>query len=138
MGLLAFAPIAAWGVSSTAFFSYERLVIEAIRKRLWYLSIDSATLSRFASDYTNAVPKSSLSIMLIAIGVNVDALFPHISRLRNRVEYFEEYVATYFLNCSDFFHNGADESREVKYLGISFADIYERPCNNPFAKFEDL
>jgi hypothetical protein len=44
-------------------------------------------------------------------------------------------VYTNYLLSTDFFRNGADESRPVRYL--SYYDPAVTPCNNPFARFDD-
>ncbi len=51
-----------------------------------------------------------------------------------RLEALEERICTAFLMSSDFFKNGADESRPVRYLAL-----YEPTrigCANPFARFD--
>jgi hypothetical protein len=40
-----------------------------------------------------------------------------------------------YLLSTDFFRNGADESRLVRYL--SYYDRAITPCNNPFARFDN-
>jgi hypothetical protein len=44
-------------------------------------------------------------------------------------------VYTRYLLSTDFFRNGADESRLVTYIG--FYDPALTPCNNPFATFDE-
>jgi hypothetical protein len=44
---------------------------------------------------------------------------------------FDEAVVTAFLLSSDFFQNGADETRTVRYL--AYYDPYKYACGNPFA-----
>jgi hypothetical protein len=51
-----------------------------------------------------------------------------------RIEALEARICTTFLMSSDFFKNGADESRPVRYLAL-----YEPTrvgCANPFARFD--
>jgi hypothetical protein len=51
-----------------------------------------------------------------------------------RVEALEERICAAFLMSSDFFRNGADEKRPVRYLAL-----YEPTkvgCTNPFARFD--
>jgi hypothetical protein len=44
-------------------------------------------------------------------------------------------VYTDYLLSTDFFRQGADESRRVHYVG--FYDPSVTPCNNPLARFDD-
>ena len=49
------------------------------------------------------------------------------------IRHGEERIVTNYLLSSDFFVNGADESRTVRYLG--FYDPL-RACSNPFARLD--
>jgi hypothetical protein len=44
-------------------------------------------------------------------------------------------ACTNYLMSTDFFRNGADESRLVRYVG--YYDQAVTPCNNPLARFDD-
>jgi hypothetical protein len=44
-------------------------------------------------------------------------------------------VYTNYLLSSDFFKNGADQSRLIRYIG--YYDPAITPCNNPLARFDD-
>jgi hypothetical protein len=50
---------------------------------------------------------------------------------RSRLAKFEDNLVANYLLSSDFFLNGADESRVVKY--VAYYDPL-RPCQNPFAR----
>jgi len=51
--------------------------------------------------------------------------------MRGKMRLLEDEVVGEFLLSTDFFHRGADEKRELRYLGVF--DPYERQCMNPFA-----
>jgi hypothetical protein len=52
-------------------------------------------------------------------------------RFGNALRHGEDHVVTQFLISSDFFINGADTSRVVKYRSWYGAQV---PCGNPFAR----
>jgi hypothetical protein len=67
----------------------------------------------------------------------IKPLYMHVSmspgsRIGNALRHGEERIVTNYLLSSDFFINGADESRVVRYLGY-YDPI--RACGNPFAQF---
>lgn len=57
----------------------------------------------------------------------------HLTReMRGKMRRFEDEVVGEFLLSTDFFYRGADETRELRYLGVF--DPYERQCMNPFVE----
>lgn len=108
-------------------------IIATIRKRLSYLRLDDAGLRRFADDLTATHKFSSIRLRVVA------AAAPLYQRLEPRgwttvgpsVRHSEDRVTTQYLLSSDFFINGADENRLVRYLGLYDA---MQPCTNPFAR----
>jgi hypothetical protein len=98
--------------------------------------MDPADLEKFAADFQNIISArrrylgswSGLMTPLYAI-VDIFDLTPFSADFKS----FEEFAVTQFLLSSDFFENGANLNKPVKY--ISLYDPYETGCDNPFAKF---
>ena len=89
-------------------YTYPHLpVAERIRRHFDYLTIDEAGLARFVREYEAAFGAVELD--------NVAA---------NRLLY------TKFLMSTDFFLNGQDERRPVRFVALH--DPYVSPCWNPF------
>ncbi len=105
-----------------------------LRKRLDYLTLDPQGVRRFAGDLLAKNGLSNAKIHLLS------AIRPVYSRRAlssgdNAAAYMlrhgEDRIVGSFLICSDFFLNGADETRVVNYLGVLDA---RRACANPFAR----
>jgi hypothetical protein len=132
-GLVAGGTVAAllsWRIGSS---TRQDGVIAILRKRLPYLKLDDQGLHEFARDFLTKAEMSTAKLRLIA------AFAPLYGRLSNSPEHLvarslrfgEERIAARFLLSSDFFANGADETRIVHY--VQFYDPM-RACGNPFAR----
>jgi hypothetical protein len=108
-------------------------VVKVLRKRLDYLQLDDADVQRFADDLASRHPMSSVRLRtLVAAGpLYTGFAFSSHNFLADGIRHGEERVTTLFLLSSDFFINGSDASKPVRYLGY-----YDpvRPCGNPFAR----
>lgn len=97
--------------SARAYQDARRAPADRIVRHFDYLRLDRAGVERFVSDYTrafgNARPRT---------------------RAANRLFY------TKFLMSTDFFVNGADESKPVRYVALH--DPYASPCWRPFPPAE--
>ncbi len=82
-----------------------------IARHFDYLTIDRSCLERFVADWEEHVAPLSRSSAL------------------------PSEIFTRFLLSTDFFANGADEAKLVRYRG--FADPYLTSCYNPLATFDD-
>ena len=90
-------------------YTYPHLpTAERIRRHFDYLTIDEAGLERFVREYEKVYGPVELG--------NMEG---------NRLLY------TKFLMSTDFFPNGADESRPVRFVALH--DPYASPCWSPFA-----
>jgi hypothetical protein len=112
------------------------IIIAILKKRLGYLKIDPADLEKFAADFQNIISARrrylgswSGLLTLIYRVINIFDMTPFSDNFRS----LEEFTVTLFLLSSDFFENGADLNKPVKYVGLY--DPYETGCDNPFAKF---
>lgn len=109
-------------------------VAELIRRRLSYLDLDEAGVDRFSDD-VEAVMKR----IEIPAGGPPGALESHVIegvafQIDNgAIRFYEDTLVRKFLLSSDFFLEGADETRTVQYLG--WFDEFA-PCRNPFAQLD--
>lgn len=118
--------------------SYSGIIKNVIRNRLGYLKISEEDLNKFAEDYQKVMQKSPSKVLMIDLSYKCSHLNFCQKKIGDRLEYFESYVLRYFLKGSDFFMNGMDESKPVKYLSVDMLDPYKSPCYNPFAKLGKL
>jgi len=111
----------------------ESAIVKTIYKKLDYLKLEAAGVRSFARDLAaHGVISSSRLLIIDAAGpLYTHFEMPKSNKLGNLIRHGEDRVVTLYLMSSDFFKNGADESRVVQYLG------YYDPlvaCNNPFAR----
>jgi hypothetical protein len=134
LGIVAAAGVGVVGIGGVV---TEAEIASAVRRRLGVLKIDEAGLHAFAKDQIGTLlakrptwnrlkthMRSALTkAPVIHYGISTDK--------RTRRQRLEDNLATVFLLSSDFFWNGADESRLVKYR-----ELYDpmRACGNPFAR----
>ena len=111
----------------------ESAIVKLIYKRLAYLRLDDDGVHRFARDLKIRNVVSSLRLHIIdaagALYTN-PALTAHNS-LNDALHHDDDRVVAQYLISSDFFRNGADETRTVNYLGYCDPRV---PCDNPFAR----
>ena len=112
------------------------IIISIIRKKLNYMRIDKSELKEFADDFQNTLSAKQRMIggwagMLRPLYSIVDIY--KVTPYSDKFKGFEEYAITTFLLSSDFFKNGADLSRKVKYIALY--NPYEMGCENPFANY---
>ena len=110
-------------------------IVLVLRKKLNYLHLDENGMRAFAADLASRKIVSSTRLRLIgALGpIYQRFAFGHQNAVEAGIQHGEERIVTNFLLSSEFFINGADETRLVRYLG--FYDAV-RACSNPFARFE--
>lgn len=84
----------------------EHLAAE-LRRHFHYLELDEASLARYVRDYLRHLAPPDLA----------------------GPDFY-----TRFLLSTDFFQNGADESRTMQY--VTFYDPYVTACRNPFARLD--
>jgi hypothetical protein len=130
-GMAGLSALAAWRFTS----GHDQDAIEmVIRKRLDYLKLDDAGVKAYARDLASrqVVSSSRLHVLnAIAPVYSRFSLSSGASFVANAIRHGEERITSSYLMSSDFFLNGADESRVVKYLG--YLDS-RRGCSNPFAR----
>jgi hypothetical protein len=102
--------------------SFEDATIALVRGELSFLHLDEKGLQQFASDFSKTTTQRAYRYQVKAysfLGIG--------SGWSGKVNYI---VSTYLLS-TDFFQNGMDESKPVRYVG--FYTPYLRPCAHPFS-----
>lgn len=134
------AALAALAVFSTWRFvrgSAESAVVAVLRKQLAYLRLEEAGLQAYAHDLVVRAAVSTNKMRVIDMVGPIYARFEapgYPDVLTRDLRHGEERIVSLYLLSSDFFENGADETRLVRYRG--FYDPLTRPhaCGNPFAR----
>lgn len=112
----------------------EETVAMVVRRRLDYLKLDSEGLRRFSREMV-ALHAISNTKMHVLSGIRSAYTRTRLSSGNNSLAYMlrhgEDRIVSAYLISSDFFANGADVSRVVKYHGMLNA---RRACSNPFAR----
>ena len=117
--------------------SEEDAVIAVLRKRLDYLMLDELGLRAYARDLVDRQIVSSTKLRLIEVAAPI---YTHLdvssyeNVLSQVVRHGEERVASLYLLSSDFFLEGADETRIVRYRSYYDPIHQPRACKNPFAR----
>ena len=130
-----------WSVKSGYLSNDERIkktIFTVFEKHLSYLKWDKTEVMTFIQDFIdhidnkgyieNKLNKFSL-LYPIYNYTNLLDKTPVASKVRS----FEEKIITNFLLSSNFFREGADETKPVKYL--FYYDPYKAPCQNSLAKW---
>jgi hypothetical protein len=129
-GLAAVCGLAGWRYARS---TDEAAIVKVLHKRLGYLRLDDAGVRRFARDLAAV---HTISSFRLRITDAVGALYTRPSltannRFDNVIRHGEDRVVTQYLLSSDFFKNGADETRTVFYVHYYDPMI---ACGNPFAR----
>ena len=107
----------------------------SLRRGLGDLAVDPQQVERFAAEFLASRPATDRFLWgfvgIVAPLLPVIAWLPGAKRELRRAE---DRIVSGFLLGSDFFREGADRSRRVRYLGL--LDPYRTPCANPFARFD--
>ena len=129
-GLAGVCGLVGWRYASS---TDDDAIVKVVHKKLDYLKLDEAGVRQFARDLATAKIISSPRLRII------DAAGPLYTRsalvgnnkFDNAIRHGEDRVVTQYLLSSDFFSNGADERRTVRYLHYYDPMI---ACGNPFAR----
>jgi hypothetical protein len=114
----------------------EAAIIAVLHKCLAFLKLDEDGVRAFARDATAANFSRAPKLRLVAA---LGPLYRGIPLSGNNsfakaVRHGEERVVSQYLLSTDFFRNGADESKIVRY--VAYFDFVKHPiaCGNPFAR----
>jgi hypothetical protein len=132
LGVAATASLGLWGAD--VFTQSE--IASSVRRRLSFLKLDEAGLHSFARDQVASILAKRPTWYRIKFHIRMmfSKSGPHwgvSTDNRSRRERMVDNLATIYLLSSDFFLNGADESRSVRYVAL-FDPM--RACDNPFAR----
>ncbi len=137
-----------WGAASVAavaagLFAADEIseheIVAAVRRRLPMLQLDDEGLRAFARDRVAQLLakrptwfriKYHIRSFLSKPGELIGYRFSYPDS-RSKRERWEDNLATIYLLSTDFFWNGADQSKSVKYQAL-YDPI--RACGNPFAR----
>lgn len=97
-------------------------VASVVEENLGYLQTREEDRERFARDFASGSPMAEARLADRARWSGA------------RLEALEERICAAFLMSSDFFRNGADEKRPVRYLALY--EPTKAGCTNPFARFD--
>ena len=133
---LGVAAIAGVGVVGLGRVATESEIVSHVRRRLSFLRLDEAGVRAFARDQISTLLAKRPTWVrwkyhFLHIFAKSFSRFDSSNDKRSRVERMVDNLASTYLLSSDFFLNGADESRVVQY--VRFYDPM-RPCGNPFAR----
>ena len=130
------AVAAAVGVAGFAPSVTESQIVSHVRRRLGFLKLDEAGLRAFARDQVAQVLAkrptwSRLQYHVLSLFTSSASRYDRSSDRRSRLERITDGFAQTYLLSSDFFTQGADPARVVRYVG--FYDPLAG-CGNPFAR----
>ncbi len=101
--------------------STEDAVVNRIIKELNFLKLNRDGVVKFVADYTATMGKKAKLMLKSYSFMGMNA---------SNSQKINTLLNAYMLS-TDFFINGMDESKEVKYIGMY--DPYNRPCAHPFS-----
>jgi hypothetical protein len=137
VGGLGLAGVAALGVWGFGRLGFEAEIASILRRRLGFLDLDRDGVQRFAKDQATATFGKKIPTWNRLRYHFLSAVAPSFKRYyrstdkRSRLARLEDSLVSTYLLSSDFFLNGADESRKINY--VAYYDPM-RPCQNPFAR----
>jgi hypothetical protein len=114
----------------------ESAIIAVLRKRLHYLQLDEQGLLAYAKDLVAAgiVSSGKLRLLDAARPVYTHLVPTRLSALTRELNHGEERIVSQYLLSSDFFQNGNDEKRLVRYRQYYDPIGQIGPCSNPFSR----
>jgi hypothetical protein len=132
-GLAAGGVLAAWAGWRFHKSTAADAMATVVRKRLSYLLLDAEGVAHFAQDLAARNEISAGKLRLLTVAGRLYTALPSSGHnaVLDSIRQSEERVVTIYLLSSDFFVNGSDESRVVRYRGLYDA---LHPCSNPFAR----
>ena len=114
----------------------EGAIVDIVQKRLYYLKLEPNGVSAFAKDLVKRKIISNRKLRLIDMaGPVYTQLSSHLGHnsLAQNFKHGEERIVSMYLLSTDFFQNGHDESKVVRYIEFYEPFVKIRPCNTPFA-----
>jgi hypothetical protein len=134
LGVVGVVALGAWGGGRPVL---ESRIADVLQRRLSFLKLNPDGVRAFARDQVTAVFNKKIPTWNRLRYHFLSAVAPSFQRFyrstdkRSRLARLEDTLISTYLLSSDFFLNGADESRTVNY--VAYYDPL-RPCQNPFAR----
>jgi len=134
LGGLTVVVVAGVGVIGFGRMGAESHIVDVVRRKLSFLKLDEAGLKAFAKDQVSFLLAkrptwNRLKYHYLSMFGKQFTRYNKSNDTRSRRQRMEDNFASTYLLSSDFFVNGADESRVVQY--VAFYDPL-RGCGNPF------
>ncbi len=111
-------------------------IIMVLRKRLWFLQLDEEGVQQFATDLAAlgvvSEPKLKMIQATAPLYRRIDFTGRHSVAMTLR--HGEERIVSTYLMASDFFLNGADESKVVRYVRLYQPAKNLDACSAPFSR----
>ena len=101
--------------------SFEGAVEKIIFDELSFLKLDKEGVRRFVADYTKPMTSKNKLILKGYSFMSINS---------EQSQKISHLMSAYLLS-TDFFANGMNETRMIKYVGLY--DPHLRPCSNPFS-----
>jgi len=137
MGLSMAAFISGWWFFKVRKLDIHLTISTLIRNELHYLTIAEIDLKKFSSELKYAMIHADLMLTswsgILAPILASSNMLDYFSFTRQAKKQFAEYLCTEFLLSTDFFQNGADPSKPVRY--IKYYYLNPQACN-PLAEFK--
>lgn len=137
LGGLAFVAVVGIGTWGFGRMGAQAEIVAVLRRRLAFLNLDQDGLRHFAKDQVAALLNKRMPTWNRLRYHFLSAVAPSFKRYyrstdtRSRIARAEDSLVSTYLLSSDFFWNGADESRIIQY--VAYYDPM-RACGNPFAR----
>ncbi len=136
MIILALATLGGVAGGRLAMADARSAIITVLRKRLSYLQLDEAGVQQFATDLAAVQAISAPKLRMI------QAVAPLYSRIEftgrhsfaATMRHGEERIVSSYLLATDFFQNGADETKVVRYLKLYDPVRDLDACAAPFSR----
>jgi hypothetical protein len=111
----------------------ESAIVKVVHKRLGYLKLEPDGVRQFARDLAkrDIISPARLRVLDSVGDLYTGSAMTSHQKLNDAIHHGEDRVTSAYLMSSDFFANGADESREVHYMGYYDPMV---ACSNPFAR----
>lgn len=127
------------GLAAWRYFSSSDIdaIVAVVQKRLHYLKLEPNGLYSFARDLVKTQIVSSTKLRLLDMAGPVYTLLSsHMdkSSIAKELNHGEERIVSLYLLSSDFFQNGHDETRLVRYVEFYDPFVNIQPCMSPFAR----
>jgi hypothetical protein len=137
LGGLGVIVVAGLGVIGVGPVAARAQIASLVRTRLGFLKLDEAGLNEFAKDQVSALLAkrptwNRWKYHFLVIFTRQFSQYGGFSNdKRTRMQRMADNFSTLYLLSSDFFPNGADESRTIQYTGLYDSLV---PCSSPFAR----